>query len=200
MVGAVVEEGRLLHPVLLRHLVVVEEAAGAPAHPLGLVLDPLAHAAWLDHLRPVPDIRRSASVWSTGLRRLCGINLCPCALLAAYCVFYCFVYKVKGHLGSKVECTIKSFARGILWQCGVHFSAPQQSPLSLFKPDEEYYYWHCDEVGTVQAADSRSHSLDVTHDAGLLAWCWSAAPPPPPRHVSCLRHSRTHCHTPGPVL
>lgn len=45
MVGAVVEEGRLLDPVLLGHLVVVEEAAGAPAHPLGLVLDPLAHAA-----------------------------------------------------------------------------------------------------------------------------------------------------------
>ena len=45
MVGAVVEEGRLLHPVLLGHLVVVEEAAWAPAHPLGLVLDPLAHAA-----------------------------------------------------------------------------------------------------------------------------------------------------------
>ena len=45
VVGAVVEEGRLLHPVLLGHLVVVEEAAGAPAHPLGLVLDPLAHAA-----------------------------------------------------------------------------------------------------------------------------------------------------------
>ena len=45
VVGAVVEEGRLLDPVLLRHLVVVEEAAGAPAHPLGLVLDPLAHAA-----------------------------------------------------------------------------------------------------------------------------------------------------------
>ena len=45
VVGAVVEEGRLLDPVLLGHLVVVEEAAGAPAHPLGLVLDPLAHAA-----------------------------------------------------------------------------------------------------------------------------------------------------------
>ena len=45
MVSAVVQKRRLLDPVLLRHLVAVEEAAGAPAHPLRLVFDPLAHAA-----------------------------------------------------------------------------------------------------------------------------------------------------------
>ena len=50
MIGVVKERG-LLHAVLLRHLVVVEEAAGTATHALGLVLDPLAHAARLDHLR-----------------------------------------------------------------------------------------------------------------------------------------------------
>ena len=50
VIGVVKERG-LLHAVLIRHLVVVEEAAGASAHALGLVLDPLAHAARLDHLR-----------------------------------------------------------------------------------------------------------------------------------------------------
>ena len=49
------------------------------------------------------------------------------------------------------------------------FQCSPQQPLSLFKPDEEYYY--CHEMGTVQAADSRPHSPPpgVTRDAGLLA-------------------------------
>ena len=50
MVG-VVEQRGLLHPVLLRHLVVVEQVAGAPAHRPGLVLDPLRHAPRLYYLR-----------------------------------------------------------------------------------------------------------------------------------------------------
>lgn len=41
VVVGVVEQRSLLHPVLLRHLVVVEQVAGAPAHRPGLVLDPL---------------------------------------------------------------------------------------------------------------------------------------------------------------
>ena len=86
MVGAVIEEGRLLHPVLLGHLVVVEEAAGAPAHPLGLVLDPLTHAARLDHLGPVPEQPAEVSIIRV-IRRLCGINLCPCA-----CSTCCLLY------------------------------------------------------------------------------------------------------------
>ena len=88
MVGAVIEEGRLLHPVLLGHLVVVEEAAGAPAHPLGLVLDPLTHAARLDHLGPVPEKPAGISIIRV-IRRLCGINLCPCAFLPIYILLLC---------------------------------------------------------------------------------------------------------------
>ena len=55
MVG-VVEQRSLLHPVLLRHLVVVEQVAGAPAHRPGLVLDPLRHAARLYYLLSVQRI------------------------------------------------------------------------------------------------------------------------------------------------
>ena len=66
MVGAVVQQRRLLDPVLLRHLVVVEEAAGAPAHPLGLVLDPLAHAPRLDDLRAIPEQPSEISIRVVG--------------------------------------------------------------------------------------------------------------------------------------
>ena len=47
----VIEERSLLHPVLLRHLVAVQQAAGAPPHRPWLVFDPFCHAARLDYLR-----------------------------------------------------------------------------------------------------------------------------------------------------
>ena len=51
VVVGVVEQGRLLHPVLVGHPVVVQDAARAPAHRPGLVLDPLRHAPRLYYLR-----------------------------------------------------------------------------------------------------------------------------------------------------
>ena len=74
-------------------------------------------------------------------------------------------------------------------------------PLSLFIPG--FKHWHCHDVVTVQAAGSRPHTLspDVTRDADLRrASCWSPAPPGPLCASQCPRHSRTHCHTPGPDL